>query len=51
MKIDCRDPRWHLLYVDTLIAKGEMGTLPNLLMKFAIGSLMPLEIVWLEILH
>uniref|UniRef100_A0A8C9YEN3 Tetratricopeptide repeat domain 34 n=1 Tax=Sander lucioperca TaxID=283035 RepID=A0A8C9YEN3_SANLU len=29
MKTDCRDPRWHLLYVDILLAKGEMGTLPN----------------------
>ena len=24
MKTDSRDPRWHLLYVDTLFAKGEM---------------------------
>ncbi|XP_034393524.1 tetratricopeptide repeat protein 34 [Cyclopterus lumpus] len=24
MRTDCRDPRWHLLYVDTLIAKGEV---------------------------
>uniref|UniRef100_A0A8C2WZV5 Tetratricopeptide repeat domain 34 n=1 Tax=Cyclopterus lumpus TaxID=8103 RepID=A0A8C2WZV5_CYCLU len=39
MRTDCRDPRWHLLYVDTLIAKGEMGTLPNLLLNFAMGSL------------
>ncbi|XP_037628919.1 uncharacterized protein ttc34 [Sebastes umbrosus] len=23
MRTDCRDPRWHLLYVDTLLAKGE----------------------------
>lgn len=23
MKTDCRDPRWHLLYVDVLLAKGE----------------------------
>lgn len=22
MRTDCRDPRWHLLYVDTLLAKG-----------------------------
>lgn len=29
MKTDCRDPRWHLLYVDILLAKGEMGTLPK----------------------
>ncbi|KAM8864346.1 uncharacterized protein ttc34 isoform 2-T3 [Spinachia spinachia] len=24
MGTDCRDPRWHLLHVDTLIAKGEV---------------------------
>ncbi|XP_078110841.1 uncharacterized protein ttc34 [Sander vitreus] len=24
MKTDCRDPRWHLLYVDILLAKGEV---------------------------
>ncbi|KAG7227046.1 hypothetical protein INR49_022393 [Caranx melampygus] len=24
MKTSCRDPRWHLLYVDTLLAKGEV---------------------------
>ncbi|XP_063065511.1 uncharacterized protein ttc34 [Engraulis encrasicolus] len=24
LKIDGRDPRWHLLYVDTLLAKGDM---------------------------
>ncbi|XP_037336953.2 tetratricopeptide repeat protein 34 [Pungitius pungitius] len=24
MGTDCRDPRWHLLHVDTLIAKGEI---------------------------
>ncbi|KAK1801763.1 hypothetical protein P4O66_022410, partial [Electrophorus voltai] len=24
LKIDCRDPRWHLLYVDTLLARGEV---------------------------
>ncbi|XP_044068869.1 uncharacterized protein ttc34 [Siniperca chuatsi] len=24
MKTDCRDPRWHLLYVDILVAKGEI---------------------------
>ncbi|XP_040908308.1 tetratricopeptide repeat protein 34 [Toxotes jaculatrix] len=23
MRTDCRDPRWHLLYVDTLLAKGD----------------------------
>lgn len=23
MRTDCREPRWHLLYVDTLLAKGE----------------------------
>lgn len=22
MNTDCRDPRWHLLYIDTLLAKG-----------------------------
>lgn len=27
MKSDCREPRWHLLYVDILLAKGEMETL------------------------
>lgn len=27
MKTDCREPRWHLLYVDILLAKGEMETL------------------------
>ena len=25
MKTDCRDPRWHLLYVDILLAKGRMS--------------------------
>ena len=25
MRTDCREPRWHLLYVDLLLAKGEMG--------------------------
>lgn len=29
MRTDCRDPRWHILYVDILLAKGEIGTLPN----------------------
>lgn len=29
MRTDCRDPRWHLLYVDVLLAKGEMETLPK----------------------
>ncbi|XP_076597590.1 tetratricopeptide repeat protein 34 [Chaetodon auriga] len=24
MRTDCRDPRWHLLYVDVLLAKGEV---------------------------
>ncbi|KAL6482865.1 hypothetical protein MHYP_G00077370 [Metynnis hypsauchen] len=24
MKTDCRDPRWHLLYIDTLLAQGEV---------------------------
>ncbi|KAF7666705.1 hypothetical protein LDENG_00096030 [Lucifuga dentata] len=24
MRTECRDPRWHLLYVDTLLAKGEV---------------------------
>nr|XP_046253065.1 tetratricopeptide repeat protein 34 [Scatophagus argus] len=24
MRTDCRDPRWHLLYVDTLLAKGDV---------------------------
>ncbi|KAI3357305.1 hypothetical protein L3Q82_015760 [Scortum barcoo] len=24
MKTDCRDPRWHILYVDILLAKGEV---------------------------
>uniref|UniRef100_W5L6U0 Tetratricopeptide repeat domain 34 n=1 Tax=Astyanax mexicanus TaxID=7994 RepID=W5L6U0_ASTMX len=24
MKTDCRDPRWHLLYIDTLLARGEL---------------------------
>lgn len=27
LKTDCREPRWHLLYVDILLAKGEMETL------------------------
>lgn len=22
MNTDCREPRWHLLYIDTLLAKG-----------------------------
>uniref|UniRef100_A0A4W5PEK1 Tetratricopeptide repeat domain 34 n=1 Tax=Hucho hucho TaxID=62062 RepID=A0A4W5PEK1_9TELE len=26
MRTDCRDTRWHLLYVDILLAKGEIGT-------------------------
>uniref|UniRef100_A0A3B4ZYR1 Tetratricopeptide repeat domain 34 n=1 Tax=Stegastes partitus TaxID=144197 RepID=A0A3B4ZYR1_9TELE len=30
MRTDCRDPRWHLLYVDILLAKGEAVTLPDL---------------------
>ncbi|XP_050951696.1 tetratricopeptide repeat protein 34 [Labeo rohita] len=25
MKTDCREPRWHLLYIDTLLAKGEVN--------------------------
>ncbi|XP_051947892.1 uncharacterized protein ttc34 isoform X2 [Xyrauchen texanus] len=25
MNTDCRDPRWHLLYIDTLLAKGEVN--------------------------
>ncbi|XP_065142025.1 tetratricopeptide repeat protein 34 [Paramisgurnus dabryanus] len=25
MNIDCREPRWHLLYIDTLLAKGELN--------------------------
>ena len=29
MRTDCRDPRWHLLYVDTLLAKGDRGALPK----------------------
>lgn len=29
MRTDCRDPRWHLLYVDILLAKGEAGAEPN----------------------
>lgn len=24
MKADCRDPRWHLLYIDILLARGEV---------------------------
>lgn len=28
MKTDCREPRWHLLHVDILLAKGEMETAP-----------------------
>lgn len=24
MRTDCRDPRWHLLYVDILLAKGDV---------------------------
>lgn len=27
MRTDCREPRWHLLHVDFLLAKGEMETL------------------------
>lgn len=27
MRTDCREPRWHLLHVDILLAKGEMETL------------------------
>lgn len=27
MKTDCSEPRWHLLYVDILLAKGETETL------------------------
>ena len=26
MKTDCRDPRWHLLYVDILLAKGRRSS-------------------------
>lgn len=29
MRTECRDPRWHLLYVDILLARGEMGALAN----------------------
>lgn len=29
MRTDCRDPRWHLLYVDILLAKGETGAFPK----------------------
>ncbi|XP_026097484.1 tetratricopeptide repeat protein 34 [Carassius auratus] len=25
MNTDCREPRWHLLYIDTLLAKGEVS--------------------------
>uniref|UniRef100_A0A8C1J7K8 Tetratricopeptide repeat domain 34 n=1 Tax=Cyprinus carpio TaxID=7962 RepID=A0A8C1J7K8_CYPCA len=25
MNTDCREPRWHLLYIDTLLAKGEVN--------------------------
>ncbi|XP_067303385.1 tetratricopeptide repeat protein 34 [Pseudorasbora parva] len=25
MKTDCREPRWHLLYIDTLFAKGDVN--------------------------
>lgn len=24
MKVDCRDPRWHLLYIDSLLARGKV---------------------------
>ncbi|CAL8251368.1 unnamed protein product [Arctogadus glacialis] len=24
LRVDCRNPKWHLLYVDTLLAKGEV---------------------------
>lgn len=27
MRTDCREPRWHLLHVDVLLARGEMETL------------------------
>lgn len=27
MRADCREPRWHLLHVDILLAKGEMEML------------------------
>lgn len=30
MRTECRDPRWHLLYVDLLFAKGKMGALANI---------------------
>lgn len=46
MRTDCRDPRWHLLYVDVLLAKGEMG---NVAAEFSVGSLMSLYSV-LEII-
>lgn len=39
MRTDCRDPRWHLLYVDILLAKGEVGTLPNFADLFPSGIL------------
>lgn len=29
MRTDSRDPRWHLLYVDTLLAKGGTASLTN----------------------
>lgn len=39
MRTDCRDPRWHLLYVDILLVKGEIGTLPNFAAGFLSGIL------------
>lgn len=38
MRTDSRDPRWHLLHVDTLIAKGEMGFLPNVMLISAFAA-------------
>lgn len=29
MRTDCREPRWHLLHVDILLAKGEMAPLDD----------------------
>lgn len=26
LRVDCRNPRWHLLYVDTLLAKGKLSS-------------------------
>uniref|UniRef100_A0A3Q1CL76 Tetratricopeptide repeat domain 34 n=1 Tax=Amphiprion ocellaris TaxID=80972 RepID=A0A3Q1CL76_AMPOC len=34
MRTDCRDPRWHLLYVDILLAKGEMAAGAHLCQVF-----------------